>query len=359
MSDDHISIPAVSIATAATSSKAPAAAATSSSKAPAAAATSSKAPAAAADPNAVPVILGRFRLGAPIGNGAFGQVFVGYDVQKEDREVAIKLENVLAKHPQLRFEAKVYYELRDQPGVPKLIYYGTDGQYNVLVIQRLGHSLEHLFRYCGHRFSLKTVLLLADQMLQRLETLHNNRVIHRDLKPDNFVFGLGKHCNELYLIDFGLSKCYVHPESQVHIPFQSGKSLIGTPRYASVNNHRGIEQSRRDDLEALAYLLLYFLCGRLPWQDTERTKSVVKGKKQTSFEDIAAWKERVNAADICPGAPKELIALVQYSQALGFYEKPDYERLRAMLSNLFDARGFVRDNRFDWTEKMFQVSSCK
>lgn len=306
------------------------------------------------------LVLNRFRLGAPIGNGAFGQVFVAYDTQKQDREVAIKLEKTASKHPQLRFEAKVYQELSKVPQsentpvvVPKLIYYGQDGHYNVLVIQRLGHSLEHLFRYCGNKFSLKTVLLLADQMLQRLETLHDCRVIHRDLKPDNFVFGLEHHANDLYLIDFGLSKCYVHPDTQVHIPFQTGKSLIGTPRYASVNNHRGIEQSRRDDLESLAYLLLYFLGGRLPWQATEKAKSMAK-KDKAPFQQIGEWKERITEDEICPGAPEEIVTLLKYAQALGFYERPKYQRLRKMLSDLFDAKGFVRDNVFDWTQKMLQ-----
>jgi casein kinase 1 len=302
---------------------------------------------------AEPLVLNRFSLGVPIGNGAFGQVFVGYDTKKRNREVAIKLEKSSCKHPQLRFEAKVYQELQNCPGVPKLIYYGQDGQYNVLVIQRLGHSLEHLFRYCNHRFSLKTVLLLADQMLERLQTLHDHRVIHRDLKPDNFVFGLENHCNDVYLIDFGLSKCYVHPDTQVHIPFQTGKSLIGTPRYASINNHRGMEQSRRDDLESLAYLLLYFLDGKLPWQASERAKSVIK-KNEVPFQNIGEWKERIDANDICPNAPRQMITLLQYAQALGFYERPDYERLRSMLSELFEAKGYTRDGRFDWTEKMLQ-----
>ena len=300
-----------------------------------------------------PLVLDRYKLGAPIGNGAFGQVFVGYDVKKGNREVAIKLEKSTARHPQLRFEAKVYQELQGSPGVPRLMYYGQDGQYNVLVIQRLGYSLEHLFRYCGNRFSLKTVLLLADQMLQRLETLHDNRVIHRDLKPDNFVFGLEAHANDLYLIDFGLSKCYVHPDTMVHIPFQTGKSLIGTPRYASINNHRGFEQSRRDDLESMAYLLLYFLGGRLPWQATEKAKSVAK-KEKMPFQKIGEWKERIAEADICPSAPEELVLLLKYSQALGFYERPDYQRVRQMLSRLFDAQGYTRDNVFDWTQKMLQ-----
>lgn len=300
-----------------------------------------------------PLVLDRYKLGAPIGNGAFGQVFVGYDVKKGNREVAIKLEKSTARHPQLRFEAKVYQELQGSPGVPRLMYYGQDGQYNVLVIQRLGYSLDHLFRYCGNRFSLKTVLMLADQMLQRLETLHDNRVIHRDLKPDNFVFGLEAHANDLYLIDFGLSKCYVHPDTMVHIPFQTGKSLIGTPRYASINNHRGFEQSRRDDLESMAYLLLYFLGGRLPWQATEKAKSVAK-KEKMPFQKIGEWKERISEADICPSAPDELVLLLKYSQALGFYERPDYQRVRQMLSRLFDAQGYTRDNVFDWTKKMLQ-----
>lgn len=302
------------------------------------------------------LVLDRFRLGAPIGNGAFGQVFTAYDTHKGDREVAIKLEKSSSKHPQLHFEAKVYQALQQSgqtPGVPRLIYYGQDGHYNVLVMERLGYSLDFLFRYCGHKFSLKTVLLIADQMLQRLETLHDNRVIHRDLKPDNFVFGLESHANDLYLIDFGLSKCYVHPDTQVHIPFQTGKSLIGTPRYASINNHRGIEQSRRDDLESFAYLLLYFLCGRLPWQVTEKAKSMVK-KEKVPFQQIREWKERIAEEDICPGAPEELIILLKYAQALGFYERPKYQRLRKMLSDLFDARGYVRDNVFDWTERMLK-----
>lgn len=300
------------------------------------------------------LVLDRFTLGKPIGNGAFGQVFVGYDTKKGNREVAIKLEKSSCRHPQLRFEAKVYQELQGAAGVPRLMFYGQDGQYNVLVMQRLGHSLEHLFRYCGNKFSLKTVLLLADQMLRRLETLHDNRVIHRDLKPDNFVFGLERHSNDLYLIDFGLSKCYVHPDTLVHIPFQTGKSLIGTPRYASINNHRGFEQSRRDDLESLAYLLLYFLGGRLPWQATEKAKSVAK-KEKVPFAQIGEWKERIAEVDICPGAPDELVLLLKYSQALGFYERPDYERIRQMLSSLFDAKGYTRDNVFDWTQKMLQT----
>jgi serine/threonine protein kinase len=223
----------------------------------------------------------------------------------------------------------------------------------VLVIQRLGHSLEHLFRYCDNKFSLKTVLLLADQMLERLEVLHDARVIHRDLKPDNFVFGLEHHSNDLYLIDFGLSKCYVHPDTQVHIPFQTGKSLIGTPRYASINNHRGFEQSRRDDLESLAYLLFYFLGGRLPWQVTEKAKSVAK-KDKVPFQQIGEWKERIVEDEICPAAPDELVILLKYAQALGFYERPKYQRLRKMLSDLFDAQGYVRDKVFDWTQKMLQ-----
>ena len=134
-----------------------------------------------------------------------------------------------------------------------------------MVMDLLGPSLEDLFTFCKRKFTLKTVVMLGEQMVQRLEYLHNNHFIHRDMKPDNFLVGVGKKEYMLYIIDFGLAKRYRDPKTGEHIPYRDNKSLTGTARYASVNTHLGIEQSRRDDLESICYILIYFLKGTLPW----------------------------------------------------------------------------------------------
>jgi casein kinase 1 len=208
---------------------------------------------------------GKFRLGRKIGSGSFGDIYIGTNVQTGE-EVAIKLESIKSKHPQLLYESKLYKILAGGVGIPNPHWYGVEEDYNAMVIDLLGPSLEDLFSFCNRKLSLKTVLMLADQMINRVEYVHAKNFIHRDIKPDNFLIGLGKKANQVHIIDFGLAKKYRDPKTQQHIPYRENKNLTGTARYASVNTHLGIEQSRRDDLEAIGYVLMYFNRGSLPWQ---------------------------------------------------------------------------------------------
>ncbi|KAH9785330.1 Casein kinase 1-like protein 9 [Citrus sinensis] len=223
------------------------------------------------------VIGGKFKLGRKIGSGSFGELYLGVNVQTGE-EIAVKLELVKTKHPQLHYESKLYMLLQGGTGIPHLKWFGVEGDYNIMVIDLLGPSLEDLFNYCNRKFSLKTVLMLADQLINRVEYMHSRGFLHRDIKPDNFLMGLGRKANQVYIIDYGLAKKYRDLQTHKHIPYRENKNLTGTARYASVNTHLGVEQSRRDDLESLGYVLI------LPWQGLKA------GTKKQKYDKISEKK---------------------------------------------------------------------
>jgi len=206
----------------------------------------------------------QYQLVKKIGSGAFGEIYEGRHITTNDK-CAIKLEPLRTQFPQLEYENKLYRLLRGGQGIPNIEWYGIEGDYKAMVMELLGHSLEDLFQYCGRKLTLKTVCMLGDQMISRLEYMHTNNFLHRDMKPDNFLMGNGNKRGTCYMIDFGLSKRYKDAKTGEHIPYRDNKSLTGTARYASVNTHIGVEQARRDDMESIGYILLYFLKGSLPW----------------------------------------------------------------------------------------------
>lgn len=229
-----------------------------------------------------------------------------------------------------------------------------------MVFEILGPSLEDLFNYCGRIFSLKTVLMLADQIITRLQHIHSKNIIHQDIKPENFLMGIGEKGKCVYVTDLGLAAEFL-PHDAPPAASESHFGLLGTANFASVNGHHGIskrtkscplivkladhfpEQSQRDDMESLGYMMLYFLNGRLPWHGL-RTDS-----KQQKYQLIMNQKASTSLDDLCVDVPNEFKKYMDCVRALGFGGKPDYSRLRRMFRDLFVCCGFEYDYVFDWT----------
>lgn len=295
-------------------------------------------------------IADRFRLKRRIGSGSFGEIYVGEDLKTRE-EVAVKLESVQVQPPQLAAESRAYRILSDSVGIPKHIWFGTDNDYNILVLDLLGKSIEDLFASCRHKFTLKTVLMLADQIISRIECIHTKGIVHRDIKPENFVVGLNSKSNQVFLIDYGLSKSYKDARNK-HIPFREGKPLTGTARYTSINTHLGREQSRRDDLESVGYMLVYFMRGSLPWMGTG-----VDNRRQ-KYEIIAEKKMSTSVDVLCKGLPQEFTTYLSEVRKLEFDETPNYARYRQMFRDLFIREGYVYDYKYDWSLRIPSTQSA-
>ncbi|CAL9227239.1 unnamed protein product, partial [Arabidopsis halleri] len=293
------------------------------------------------------IIGDKYKLGRKIGGGSFGEIFLATHVDTFEI-VAVKIENSKTKHPQLLYEAKLYRILEGGSGIPRIGWFGVDGTENALVMDLLGPSLEDLFVYCGRKFSPMTVLMLDDQMLTRIEFVHSKGYLHRDIKPDNFLMGLGRKANQVYLIDFGLAKRYRDASTNRHIPYMENKNLTGTARYASCNTHLGIEQSRRDDLESLGYVLLYFLRGSLPWQGLKAVD------KKLKYDKICEKKISTPIEVLWKNHPVEFASYFHYCHTLTFDQCPDYGFLKRLFRDLFSREGYEFDFIYDWTIIKYQ-----
>jgi len=289
------------------------------------------------------VIAGKYKLGEELGSGSFGAIFFASHIHS-GQHVAVKLETAKAhkqRRSQLEIEYRLYRILQGHVGIPRIYWFGRESGCRALVMELLGPSLEDMFKKCKRLFSVKTVCLLALQMLNLVQYLHSRNLLHRDIKPANFVMGVGVNAPRVYVIDFGLSKKYIN-SAHAHVRYRIGKNLTGTPRYASINNHDGIEQSRRDDLESLGYVFLYFVRGSLPWQGLKAKNKIAK------FQKIHHKKVQVSLDDLCSGLPSEFKAYLHYCRRLAFEESPDYTYLKGLFKHVMVEKGFKLDSKFDW-----------
>lgn len=293
------------------------------------------------------MINNKYILGKQLGVGSFGEIYVGIDKSlpsdSPDKLVAIKLEPRNKGIHLLKSEADIYrYLYKDNKGIPKIYWSGEQDDYNILIIEMLGPNLENLLTITGHQFTLKTVLIIAQEIIKKIQYIHSRGIIHRDIKPENFLIGL--HTNEVYVVDFGLCKFFKKSDN-THIPMSTNKKLVGTIRYTALNSHKGYELSRRDDLESIGYMLIYFIKGKLPWQGICQKEMPREEKYKMIFE----CKSNTTNEQLCQGLPKEFKVYMDYVKSLDFTEKPNYNYLYNLFTQLFKKNGFAYDNQYDWS----------
>ncbi|EAY12635.1 CK1 family protein kinase [Trichomonas vaginalis G3] len=276
-----------------------------------------------------------------LGGGSFGDVYEAEDIETQTI-VALKFETGNATNPQLPNEYKCYQALQGSPNIPRVYGLFDYKKSQFLVMERMGQSLESVFKRNGKKFSLKTVIMIGDQLFRCIEYIHRSGILHRDIKPHNFLIGLGKNKNQIYAIDFGVSTRYIDPKTKEHAIYSPNNGLIGTVHYVSVNTHLGETQSRRDDLESIAYVLIRFLRGSLPWQNMK-----IKDPNERS-EKISQMKMQTTAEQLCWGIPIEFKQIYEYIRRLRYDETPRYSFIRATLQNLFNKQGFINDGVYDW-----------
>ena len=260
-------------------------------------------------------------LNKKIGSGSFGQIYQCLN-KKTNEILACKIESINELKPQLYHESKIMFLLKNCIGFPTCYDFIITGQDKILIMDYLGPNLDTIMRKLPNndtikKFSIKTSLMIMIQCIERLKTLHEKGIIHRDIKPENFVIGPKNKERLIYLIDFGLSKKISNDKKLPSVKVD--RNIIGTMRYISMNTHQGYEQGKRDDLESLFYIIIYFIKGELPWQNI---KCKTKAEKYSKIYEIK--KKVTDNKELVEGLPMEMEKILEYIIGLDYFEKPNY-----------------------------------
>jgi casein kinase I family protein HRR25 len=296
------------------------------------------------------ILFKKYKVIKKLGSGSFGDIYLGISLLNNSY-VAIKTETKKIPNQHLETEAYFLYILKSV-GIPEILSFGKTKDYNILIEPFLGKSLYQLYEENNRYFRIKDICLMGIQILDRLEWIHSKNIIHRDIKPDNFLIG-NKDPNTIYLIDFGLSAKYRSSKTGKHKKFGFTGKLTGTTKYSSANTIRGVEQSRKDDLISVAYMIIFFMKGNLPWQDIDSEDEVNK------FTKIYLMKKNIKESELCAGLPVEIYKFLKYVQNLDFEEKPNYDYLRSLFIDLLKKKNIIYNERlvFSWVNP--KISMCK
>ena len=276
------------------------------------------------------LIFGKYKVTKLIGKGSFGCVFQGTNIKTQEI-IALKFEQRNSDSNLLK-EESVFLSLLKGPGIPKIITYGRYYKFNVLIQEILGFNLMQI-KAMTKRYTIKDIGMMGIQMMDRIEYIHSKNIIHRDIKPENFTTGY-EDLSNIYLIDFGIAKKYRSSRSLKHVKFELTGRMFGTVRYASYNASRGVQQSRRDDLESIGHMLIYLYTGKLPWKGI----NLKDKQRKKKYLDMLLLKKYTTLEVICHGMPKEFLDYYRYCRNLSFEQDPDYDFLR----NCF--RGMLKSN---------------
>lgn len=258
-----------------------------------------------------PIIDNKYQIIQQLNAGSFGMIYKCKNIRTGEYN-AIKIEEKSAQHQTLRNEAKIYQYLGKQDGFLRLKWYGVDKKNTYIVFDLLDVSLAKIIKEHG-KLNNNSVAAIGLQMLKRIKLLHEKEMLHRDIKPENFMIGRGDNSNKIYLIDLSFCKRYM--QNNKHIEEKAINNIIGTVNYVSVNVHNRIEPSRRDDLESFAYILIFLIEGKLPWENN-------------SIGDIYMLKNRITEMQYIPFYIRKIL---MYVRSLEFKDDPDYIYIQEIL----------------------------